>query len=101
MRREVIFLSAARLEYDAAILWYDEQQPGLGDEFEAEVNHVVEEILKNPERFCFASREARKARLLERFHRYSIFFYVHPDHIGIVSVFDGARNPAELRRRLK
>jgi hypothetical protein len=26
---------------------------------------------------------------------------VQPDHIGIVSVFDGARNPAALRRRLK
>jgi plasmid stabilization system protein ParE len=101
MRREVIFLSAARLEFDEAILWYDEQQPGLGDEFEAEVNHVIEEILKNPERFRFASRETRKARLLERFHRYSIYFYIEPDHIGIVSVFDGARNPAELRRRLK
>jgi plasmid stabilization system protein ParE len=101
MRREVIFLSAARLEFDEAILWYDESQPGLGDEFEAEVNHVIEEILKTPERFRFASRETRKARLLEKFHRYSIYFYVHSDHIGIVSVFDGARNPAELRRRLK
>jgi plasmid stabilization system protein ParE len=101
MRREVIFLSAARLEFDEAILWYDEQQPGLGDEFEAEVNHVIEEILKTPERFRFASRETRKARLLEKFHRYSIYFYVQSDHIGIVSVFDGARNPAALRRRLK
>ncbi len=101
MRREVIFLSAARLEFDEAILWYDEQQPGLGDEFEAEVNHVIEEILKTPERFRFASRETRKARLPERFHRYSIYFYIQSDHIGIVSVFDGTRNPAELRRRLK
>ncbi len=101
MRREVIFLPAARLEFDEAILRYDEQQPGLGDGFEAEVNHVIEEILKTPERFRFASRETRKARLLERFHRYSIYFYVQPDHIGIVSVFDGTRNPAELRRRLK
>ena len=101
MRREVIFLSAARLEFDEAIHWHDDQQPGLGDEFEAEVNRVIEEILKPPERFRFTSRETRKAGLLERFHRYSIYFYVQTDHIGIVSVFDGARNPAELRRRLK
>ena len=101
MTREVIFLSTARREYDEAILWYDEQQPGLGDEFEAEVNHVIKEIQKTPERFRFASLKARKARLLGRFHRYSIYFYAQPDHIGIVSVFDGARNPEELRRRLK
>ena len=73
----------------------------MGDEFDAEVNRVIEEILKTPERFRFASRETHKAGLLERFHRYSIYFYVQTDHIGIVSVFDGARNPAELRRRLK
>ena len=32
MTREIIFASAARLEFDEAILWYDDQQPGLGDE---------------------------------------------------------------------
>ncbi|HEX5399741.1 MAG TPA: hypothetical protein VFY06_11920 [Verrucomicrobiae bacterium] len=101
MTREVLFASVARLEYDEAILWYDEQQPGLGDEFEAEVNRVIGEILKNPERFRFASLKSRKARLLEKFHRYSIYFSIQPDHISIVSVFDGARNPAELLRRLK
>jgi plasmid stabilization system protein ParE len=101
MSRDIIFSCVARLEFDEAILWYDEQQPGLGDEFEAEINHVIEEIQKTPERFRFASLETRKARLLGRFNRYSIYFYAQPDHIGIVSVFDGARNPAELRRRLK
>jgi len=101
MTREIIFASVARHEFDEAILWYDEQQTGLGDEFEAEVNHVIGEILKKPERFRFASLETRKARLLGRFHRYSIYFYVQSDHIGIVSVFDGARNPEELKHRLK
>ncbi len=101
MRREIIFASAAQLEYDEAILWYDEQQPGLGDEFEAEINAVIQEILKNPERFRFASTTIRKAKLLRKFLRYSIYFYVDPGHIGIVAVFDGARNPEELRRRLK
>jgi plasmid stabilization system protein ParE len=101
MTRDIIFASVARHEFDEAILWYDEHQPGLGDEFEAEVNQVIEEILKRPERFRFASLETRKARMPGRFHRYSIYFYVQSDHIGIVSVFDGARNPAALRRRLK
>jgi plasmid stabilization system protein ParE len=101
MKREVLFASVARLEFDEAILWYDEQQPGLGDEFEAEVNHAIEEILKNPDRFRFASLEIRKARLLGKFHRYSIYFYVQPGHIGVVSIFDGARNPGEVKRRLK
>jgi plasmid stabilization system protein ParE len=98
MTRDIIFASVARHEFDEAMLWHDEQQPGLGDEFETEVNHVIEEILKKPERFRFASLETRKARLLGRFHRYSIYFYVQSDHIGIVSVFDGARGNWRLCR---
>jgi plasmid stabilization system protein ParE len=101
MRREIIFASAAQREYDEAIFWYDEQQPGLGDEFEAEINDVIQEILKNPHPFHFASTTIRKAKLLRKFRRYSIYFYVDPDHIGIVAVFDGSRNPEALRRRLK
>jgi plasmid stabilization system protein ParE len=101
MSREIIFASAARLDFDEASLWYEAQHPGLGDEFEIEVNHVIQEILKNPERFRFASSETRKARLLGRFNRYSIYFYIQADHIGIVSIFDGSRDPEELKRRLK
>ena len=100
MSRKVIFASAARLEFDEAILWYDDQQSGLGDEFEAEVNRVIEEIQKDPERFRFIGATTRKARLIHRFNRYSIYFYVQSNHIGIVSVFDGARSPEELKRRL-
>ena len=101
MTREIIFASAARLEFDEAILWYDEQQRGLGEEFEVEVNSVIEEIQKNPERFRLASLKTRKARLLRRFYRYSIYFYVELNYIGIVSIFDGSRNPEDLHRRLK
>ncbi len=101
MSREILFASAARREFDEAILWYDDQHSGLGDKFETEVDRVIDEIQKNPERYPFVGETTRKARLLHRFDRYSIYFYVQSDHIGIVSVFDGARNPAELRRRLK
>ena len=102
MRREIIFASAAQLEYDEAILWYDEQQPGLGDEFETEINAVIQEILKNPEILPLRQHDnPARQNCFCKFLRYSIYFYVDPSHIGIVAVFDGARNPEELRRRLK
>ncbi|MGA3266978.1 MAG: type II toxin-antitoxin system RelE/ParE family toxin [Verrucomicrobiota bacterium] len=101
MKREIIFASAAGLEFNEAILWYDDQQPGLGDEFEGEVTRVLEEIQEDPERFRLVGPTIRKARLLRRFRRYSIFFNIQPDHIGVVSVFDVSRNPDELRQRLK
>lgn len=100
MSRQVIFDSEARLEFEEAVIWYDEQRPGQGDQFETEVHATIQRILKNPGRFRFVSENIRMARV-EVFRKYGVFFRVMPDFIAIVSVFHGARNPAELRRRLK
>jgi plasmid stabilization system protein ParE len=100
MHRQVIFDAEARLEFEEAVVWYDTQQPGLGDRFEAEVHATFQRILANPERFRAVSRQIRQARV-EVFQKYSIYFRLEPDFIGVVSVFHGARNPAELRRRLR
>ena len=96
----MIFDAQARIEFEDAVIWYNAQQPGLGDRFESEVHTTFERILANPGRFRAVSRKTRQARV-EVFKKYSVYFRVEPDFIGIVSVFHGARNPAELRRRLK
>ena len=100
MRRQIIFDGEARLEFEEAVIWYNEQQPGLGDRFESEVHATFHRILANPERFRSVSKKTRQARV-EVFRKYSIYFRVEPDFIGIVSVFHGSRNPAQLRGRLK
>ena len=100
MPRQIIFDAEARLEFENAVIWYNTQQPGLGDRFESEVYEAFQRILANPERFRAVSRKTRQARV-EIFKKHSIYFRVEPDFIGIVSVFHGSRNPAELRRRLK
>ena len=100
MRRQIIFDAEARLEFEDAVVWYDEQQSGLGDRFEAEVHAAFQRILVNPERFKMVGKTTRRARV-EYFKKYSVYFRVEPDFIGIVSVFHASRNPAGLRRRLK
>jgi len=100
MRRQVIFDREARLEFEDAVEWYNEREPGLGDRFRAEVNASLQRILQDPERFPFSGRTIHKARV-ETFDKYNIHFCIEPDFIGVVAVFHGARNPAELRRRLK
>jgi len=99
MRREIIFAPLARLEFEDAAAWYESHQPGLSNEFRIEVNAVLQQILKSPERFRFASSSSHKATL-QRFP-YSIYYSVELGAINIISVFHGARNPAELRRRLE
>jgi plasmid stabilization system protein ParE len=100
MSRRIIFDAEARLEFENAVAWYDEQQPGLGDRFEAEIHATFQHILQSPERFRLVSKTIRIAKV-EVFKKYSVYFRIGPDFIGIVSVFHGSRNPAELRRRLK
>jgi plasmid stabilization system protein ParE len=100
MPRQIIFDAEARLEFEDAVAWYDQQQPGLGDRFEAEVHATFQRILQNPERYKLVSDKVRTVRV-GVFEKYSVFYRVEPGFIGIVSVFHGSRNPAELRRRLQ
>jgi toxin ParE1/3/4 len=93
------FKPAARSEFFEAIAWYEEQQTGLGQEFSAAVDEALKRAQTHPERFPKA-REARKIRL-KRFRKYSIYFVVEKDVIGVVAVWHGARNPDELKRRLR
>jgi hypothetical protein len=41
----------ARAELRSAALWYDEQRPGLGDEFIADVSATLEQIGGTPESY--------------------------------------------------
>ena len=98
MMRKIIFAPLARLEFEDAVAWYDGQRPGLGDEFRAEVNDTLQQVLKSPERFRLATRITHKA-ILHRFP-YSLYYSIELDAINVDSVFHGARNPAALNRRL-
>ena len=100
MKRQIIFAPLARLEFEDAVAWYNEQRPDLGEEFRLEVNATLQQILKTPERFRPATRFTHKVNL-QRFHKYSIYYSIELDAINVASIFHGSRNPAELRRRLK
>jgi plasmid stabilization system protein ParE len=99
MKREIIFAPLARLEFEDAAAWYEQQRPGLGDEFRIEINATLQQVLKYPERFRLASPAMHKV-MVDRFP-YSIYYSIELNAIYIASIFHGSRNPAELRRRLK
>jgi toxin ParE1/3/4 len=96
----LVFKPAARLELERAVAWYEGQKPGLGREFNVEVNLVLEHAQANPGRFRRVRGGARKARL-NRFSKYNIYFAVKDDVFMVLTVFHGSRDPAELRRRLE
>jgi toxin ParE1/3/4 len=100
MSLSVIFKSAARLEFDEAVAWYEDERPGLGEEFKLEVKSALQRALANPELFQKVRGRAQRIRP-RRFKKYAIYFAIKDDVFAILSVFHGARNPAELRQRLK
>ncbi|MCI0538057.1 MAG: type II toxin-antitoxin system RelE/ParE family toxin [Verrucomicrobiales bacterium] len=100
MSLRFVFKPDAKQEFFEAIAWYERERPGLGREFAHEVVDALKRARLQPELFPKTRGRARKIRL-RRFRAYSVYFAVKNDTFSIVAVFHGARNPAELRRRLK
>jgi plasmid stabilization system protein ParE len=101
MTFRVIFEGEAEAELNEAIAWYDSQTDGVGQRFSREVHATISEAAKDPQRFPFAGPTTQKVRVFG--WPYSVYFTLLEDsgQLIVVSVFHGARNPAELRRRLK
>ncbi|HXR46743.1 MAG TPA: type II toxin-antitoxin system RelE/ParE family toxin [Candidatus Limnocylindrales bacterium] len=100
MKFDSLFEPEAKAVFFEAIVWYEDKSPGLGKEFAQEVLEAVDRAVTQPEIFRMVRGRARKVRL-KRFNAFSIYFAIKDDVFSVVSVFHSARNPAELRRRLK
>jgi plasmid stabilization system protein ParE len=81
----------AEEELEAAALWYEERQPGLGDDFLDEFERTLCRIVAQPERWHRIRSESRKLN----FHRfpYAIVYEVHTDQIFITAVMHLHRRP--------
>ena len=99
MSLPIIFKPAAGQELEDAVIWYEAQRMGLGEEFKLEVKSALKRALANPEMFQPARGRARKIRL-RRFKKYAIYFAIKDGTFAVLTVFHGSRNPVELRRRL-
>lgn len=96
---------AAQRDALDAYHWYEEQRPGLGEDFKTEVRECLSKIIENPRAFPvehkFKGLEIRKARL-KRFKPYSVIFEVTGNSSVIVyAIFHASRNPRVLERRLR
>ena len=80
-----------------AFRWYNEQVPGLGQEFLAEVESVLEHIRANPEASRKAYREFR--RVLTRRFPYAVFYSVQAERAVVFAILHTARDPRLWRQR--
>ena len=101
MKFEIIIEEAAEYEWNEAVDWYEEREPGAGLRFNSIVWEYLEKISTEFPRFPQASRLTQRAKI--RDWPYSIFFVVNESHrqISVVAIWHGRRKPAILKRRFK
>ncbi len=87
----------AEQELEAAAFWYEQRQPGLGDDFLTEFDRTLIRIVANPERWRIIRGENRKLN----FHRfpYAIVYRVRGEILYIVCVMHLHRRPFYWQHR--
>lgn len=97
MNVPLVFRHLARAEFMEAAEWYEGQREGLGMEFVAEVQKVLDRIGEQPDRFPLASGDIREAPI-KRFP-YCVYYRVKADRVVVLAVFHSSRDPAIWQSR--
>jgi toxin ParE1/3/4 len=97
MSLPLVFRPAAQTEFGEAALWYEMQQVGLGTDFVAEVQHVLDRLAKQPNRYPVAFGDVHEAPV-QRFP-FCLYYRVKLDRIAVIAVFHSSRNPAVWQSR--
>lgn len=98
MIERVVFTPEAAGDVVESYKWYEEREPGLGEDFLRCVEACVQMIQRHPLIFPVAIDEFRRA-LIRRFP-YEIFYEPTNNHITIYSVFHCSQNPEKWQKRL-
>lgn len=102
MTFKVIAEAQAKREWNEAVDWYEDQQSGVGLRFDNALRTFLNTLSQNPERFRLYTRLTHKAKV-PRPWPYSVYFTISTTHreVKVLAIWHDARNPVELRRRLK
>jgi plasmid stabilization system protein ParE len=97
MSLPIVLRPEARAEFDDAFDWYEQQRHGLGMDFVAHVQEVLDRISDTPERYVQVFQDIRRV-VVQRFP-YSIFYKVEPQQVVVLAVFHSSRNPTIWQAR--
>ncbi len=91
------FHPEADLEFVEAAARYEAEVPGLGLQFAAEVERVIELIVERPDLGAAVHGEIRHF-VLRRFP-FSVVYFVHDESVYVLAVAHGSRAPGYWRSR--
>lgn len=88
----------ALLELEAAVSWYEEQGPGMGERFIESVDDAFARAAEAP--FAWPILEEDIRRVLTRVFPYAILYTPEPDRIHVIAVMHCHRKPGYWRNRI-
>ena len=97
MSQRLKFQAAASREISDATAWYHARQPGLEQEFLAEIDRCLDLIAEHPLRYPAVHGDIR--RLLVKRFPYGVFYRAKKNHIEVLAVFHGQRDPLDWQAR--
>jgi plasmid stabilization system protein ParE len=89
--RSIVLRRIAETELTSAIEWYENERPGLGNRFKAEVLALLDIIAQHPDRFPIDEGDTREAKV--DVFPYCVYYRVKPDRIVVTAVFHTSRDP--------
>lgn len=98
MGAELIIAPEAEQDLIEAFAWYEDQRPGLGEEFLSCVDASLQAILRMPEMHRVVYEGCRRA-LIRRFP-YAVFYEFMGQKVMVYAIFHVARDPEKWRKRL-
>lgn len=90
---------ASNEELDAAILWYESRQPGLGVRFVLHMDEVFERIAHDPKSFPVWDITSGVRRATVEVFPFVVLFKLLPSKILVVALAHTSREPGYWRRR--
>jgi len=87
----VVFRRRSQHDLAAGYDWYQEQRPGLGEEFLAEVLATLKSVERFPELFAHVHGEVRRS-VVARFP-FAVFYVIEPQRVVVLRVLHTARDP--------
>ena len=98
MNNWIIYTPEAEGDVVESYTWYEEREPGLGEEFLRCVEACISVIQRHPRAFPVAERGFRHAPI--RRFPFEIFYEPALDRIVVYAVFHCSQDPAKWRERL-
>ena len=95
----IIFRPEAEQDVVAARAWYEQQRQGLGAQFTTRLSEIIETIGERPNLYASLWENVRAVQL--RKFPYVVYYRVQPDHVEILAVLHGRRDPSIWMSRVQ